>query len=118
MSILNEHKTFDFFNPSATYVSKLFVLATPADVSLLMQLGVDGVFVGSGIFKSSNPPERAQAMAQAVTHYKDPAILSEISSGLGEAMFGTPAADIEPKKRLAGAPDERQQIWNATLGVK
>lgn len=79
---------------------KLFVLATPADVSLLMQLGVDGVFVGSGIFKSSNPPERAQAMAQAVTHYKDPAILSEISSGLGEAMFGTPAADIEPKKTI------------------
>lgn len=118
MSISNKYKTLDFLTICDLPVYELFVLATPADVSLLMQLGVDGVFVGSGIFKSSNPPERAQAMAQAVTHYKDPAILSEISSGLGEAMFGTPAADIEPKKRLAGAPDERQQIWNATLGVK
>lgn len=81
-----------------------------------MQLGVDGVFVGSGIFKSSNPPVRAQAMAQAVTHYKEPALLAEISSGLGEAMFGTPASDL--KKRLAGVPSEKQEIWNATLGVK
>ncbi|XP_062589099.1 uncharacterized protein LOC134250761 isoform X2 [Saccostrea cucullata] len=93
-------------------------LATPADVSLMMQLGVDGVFVGSGIFKSSNPPVRALAMAQAVTHYKEPATLAQISSGLGEAMFGTPAADIELKKKLAGIPSEKQEIWNSTLGVK
>lgn len=66
--------------------------ATPADVSLLMQLGVDGVFVGSGIFKSSDPPKRAWAMAQAVTHYKNPKKLAELSENLGEAMFGQPAS--------------------------
>ncbi|XP_076820906.1 pyridoxal 5'-phosphate synthase subunit SNZERR-like [Clavelina lepadiformis] len=63
-------------------------LATPADVSLLMQLGVDGVFVGSGIFKSSNPTKRAQAMVKAVTHYKDPKILADVSYDLGEPMVG------------------------------
>jgi len=63
-------------------------LATPADVALLMQLGVDGVFVGSGIFKSSNPEKRAKAMAQAVTHYNDPAKVAELSEDLGEAMSG------------------------------
>ncbi|XP_041366013.1 pyridoxal 5'-phosphate synthase subunit SNZERR-like [Gigantopelta aegis] len=66
-------------------------LATPADVSLLMQLGVDGVFVGSGIFKSSDPAKRARAMAQAVTHFREPKILAEISEDLGEAMFGVHA---------------------------
>lgn len=60
--------------------------ATPADVSLLMQLGVDGVFVGSGIFKSSDPEERAKAMVQAVTHYMEPAILATVSENLGEPM--------------------------------
>jgi len=63
-------------------------LATPADVALLMQLGVDGVFVGSGIFKSGNPQKRAQAMVQAVTFYKDADKLAEISEDLGEAMVG------------------------------
>lgn len=63
-------------------------LATPADVSLLMQLGVDGVFVGSGIFKSGRPEKRAKAMAEAVTHYKDPIKLAELSEDLGEAMSG------------------------------
>lgn len=66
----------------------LCFLATPADVSLLMQLGVDGVFVGSGIFKSANPKKRADAMVQAVTHYSDPKILAEISEDLGEPMVG------------------------------
>ena len=60
--------------------------ATPADVSLLMQLGVDGVFVGSGIFKSGNPEKRAKAMVQAVTHYTDFKLLGEVSEDLGEAM--------------------------------
>ena len=60
--------------------------ATPADVGLLMQLGVDGVFVGSGIFKSSEPEKRARAMVQAVTHFNDPQILAKVSAGLGEAM--------------------------------
>lgn len=63
-------------------------VATPADAALMMQLGMDGVFVGSGIFKSGNPIERAQAMVQAVTHYQNPKILREISTNLGEAMVG------------------------------
>lgn len=63
-------------------------IATPADVSLVMQLGVDGVFVGSGIFKSGDPTKRAYAMAQAVTHYNNPKKLAEISEDLGEAMSG------------------------------
>merc|ERR1712223_1187716 len=63
-------------------------LATPADCSLLMQLGVDGCFVGSGIFKSNNPEKRADAMVQAVTHYRDPKILAAISEDLGSPMVG------------------------------
>lgn len=63
-------------------------LATPADVALLMQLGVDGVFVGSGIFKSSNPEKRARAIVQATTHYNNPKMLAELSEDLGEAMVG------------------------------
>ena len=65
-------------------------IATPADVSLLMQLGVDGVFVGSGIFKSGDPEKRAQAMVQAVTHYADPAILARVSEDLGQPMVSYP----------------------------
>jgi pyridoxal 5'-phosphate synthase pdxS subunit len=63
-------------------------VATPADAALMMQLGMDGVFVGSGIFKSGNPVQRAKAMVQAVTHFKDPKILMDISKDLGEAMVG------------------------------
>ena len=66
--------------------------ATPADVALLMQLGVDGVFVGSGIFKSSEPAKRAAAMVQAVTHYDDARTLATISENLGVAMVGAAAA--------------------------
>ncbi|CAB4065923.1 Pyridoxal 5'-phosphate synthase subunit PDX1.1,Probable pyridoxal 5'-phosphate synthase subunit PDX1.2,Pyridoxal 5'-phosphate synthase subunit PDX1,Pyridoxal 5'-phosphate synthase subunit PdxS,Probable pyridoxal 5'-phosphate synthase subunit PDX1,Pyridoxal 5'-phosphate synthase subunit Pdx1,Probable pyridoxal 5'-phosphate synthase subunit SNZ3,Pyridoxal 5'-phosphate synthase subunit pyroA,Probable pyridoxal 5'-phosphate synthase subunit SNZ2,Pyridoxal 5'-phosphate synthase subunit SNZ1,Probable pyridoxal 5 len=72
-------------------------LATPADASLLMQLGVDGCFVGSGIFKSNNPKKRAHAMVQAVTHYKDPLKLAEISEDLGEAMVGINCEEITIK---------------------
>ncbi|CAD5124839.1 DgyrCDS13096 [Dimorphilus gyrociliatus] len=75
-------------------------LATPADVSLLMQLGVDGVFVGSGIFKSSNPEKRAVAMVQAVTHYKDAKKMAEISEDLGEPMVGLNCDDIGEKWSL------------------
>ena len=68
-------------------VSSCYIcLATPADVSMLMQLGVDGVFVGSGIFKSSCPEKRAKAMVKAVTHYDDPKLLAELSEDLGEPM--------------------------------
>ncbi|EHA8589052.1 Pyridoxal 5'-phosphate synthase subunit PDX1 [Cocos nucifera] len=63
-------------------------VATPADAALMMQLGCDGVFVGSGIFKSGDPARRARAIVQAVTHYSDPDILAEVSGGLGEAMVG------------------------------
>merc|ERR1712194_255769 len=63
-------------------------IATPADAALCMQLGVDGVFVGSGIFKSDCPEKRARAIVKAVTHYNDPKVLAEVSEGIGEAMVG------------------------------
>ena len=63
-------------------------IATPADASLMMQLGAEGVFVGSGIFKSGNPVKRASAIVKAVTNYNDPNILAELSEDLGEAMVG------------------------------
>lgn len=63
-------------------------VATPADAALMMQMGVDGVFVGSGIFKSGDPAARARAIVQAVTHYQDPAVIAEVSAGLGEPMTG------------------------------
>ena len=63
-------------------------VATPADAALMMQLGMDGVFVGSGIFKSSNPEKRARAIVRAVTHYNDPKVIAEVSEDLGEAMVG------------------------------
>ena len=63
-------------------------IATPADAALMMQLGVDGVFVGSGIFKSSDPPSRARAIVEATTHFQDPSVLAKVSHGLGEAMPG------------------------------
>ncbi|MDR3602991.1 MAG: pyridoxal 5'-phosphate synthase lyase subunit PdxS [Desulfomonilaceae bacterium] len=76
-------------------------LATPADAALMMQLGVDGVFVGSGIFKSGNPSARAKAIVKAVTHFNDPKILAEVSKGLGEAMVGIGVSQLPEKERLA-----------------
>ncbi len=76
-------------------------VATPADAALMMQLGADGVFVGSGIFKSGNPIERAKAIVKATTFYNDPAVLAEVSRGLGEAMVGINVADIPAPHRLA-----------------
>jgi pyridoxal 5'-phosphate synthase subunit Pdx1 len=73
-------------------------VATPADAALMMQLGVDGVFVGSGIFKSGNPAKRAAAIVEAVTHYKDPQVLATVSTDLGEAMVGLNC-------------DQRQENW-------
>ena len=61
-------------------------IATPADAALMMQLGMDGVFVGSGIFKSENPEKRAKAIVQAVTHFNDPKVITEVSKNLGECM--------------------------------
>jgi pyridoxal 5'-phosphate synthase pdxS subunit len=76
-------------------------VATPADAALMMQLGADGVFVGSGIFKSSNPSAMAQAIVKATTHYQDPAIIAEVSKGLGDAMRGLDIKQIPEKELLA-----------------
>lgn len=77
-------------------------VATPADAALMMQLGAESVFVGSGIFKSGNPAKRANAIVKAVTHYKDPEILIEVSKDLGEAMVGINISDIPEEGLLAG----------------
>ena len=76
-------------------------LATPADAALMMQLGVDGVFVGSGIFKAGNPAQRARAIVEATTHYNDPEILARVSRGLGEAMVGINLDTLAESERLA-----------------
>ncbi|KAH7864055.1 hypothetical protein Vadar_025182 [Vaccinium darrowii] len=74
-------------------------VATPADAALMMQLGCDGVFVGSGVFKSGDPARRARAIVQAVTHYSDPDVLAEVSCGLGEAMVGINLNDDKVERR-------------------
>ena len=76
-------------------------VATPADAALMMQLGADGVFVGSGIFKSEEPAEMASAIVKAVTHYEDPAVLAEVSRTIGEPMRGQSAATLPPAEQLA-----------------
>ena len=73
----------------------------PADAALMMQLGADGVFVGSGIFKSGNPAKRAAAIVKAVTFYDDAAVIAEASRGLGEAMVGINVADLAAPHRLS-----------------
>jgi pyridoxal 5'-phosphate synthase pdxS subunit len=75
-------------------------IATPADAALMMQLGVDGIFVGSGIFKSGNPVARAKAIVLATTHYNDPKILAEISKDLGEPMSGIEISNIKENERM------------------
>ncbi|UCG54190.1 MAG: pyridoxal 5'-phosphate synthase lyase subunit PdxS [Dehalococcoidia bacterium] len=76
-------------------------IATPADAALMMQLGAEGVFVGSGIFKSSNPEKRGRAIVRATTHYNDPKIIAEVSKGLGEAMPGLDIKQIPEQELLA-----------------
>jgi pyridoxal 5'-phosphate synthase pdxS subunit len=76
-------------------------IATPADAALMMQLGAEGVFVGSGIFKSSNPEARAKAIVKATTHFRDPKIIAEVSKGLGEAMPGLEISKIAEDSLLA-----------------
>jgi pyridoxal 5'-phosphate synthase pdxS subunit len=75
-------------------------IATPADAALCMQLGADGVFVGSGIFKSGDPERRAKAIVEATTHFNDPEILARISAGLGEPMVGISTATLDPSQLL------------------
>ncbi|PPS12410.1 hypothetical protein GOBAR_AA08217 [Gossypium barbadense] len=81
-------------------------VATPADAALMMQLGCDGVFVGSGVFKSGDPAKRARAIVQAVTHYSDPNMLAEVSCGLGEAMVGLNLNDKKVERFAA-----RSDYW-------
>ncbi len=76
-------------------------VATPADAAMMMQLGADGVFVGSGIFKSGNPEERARAIVKATTFYDDASVIADVSRGLGEAMVGINVADLAAPHRLA-----------------
>jgi pyridoxal 5'-phosphate synthase pdxS subunit len=77
-------------------------IATPADAALMMQLGVDGVFVGSGIFKSGDPAKRARAIVEATTHYNEPEIIAEVSKGLGEPMVGISVNSLSQDKLMAG----------------
>ncbi|RMG80173.1 MAG: pyridoxal 5'-phosphate synthase lyase subunit PdxS [Chloroflexi bacterium] len=77
-------------------------VATPADAALMMQLGVDGVFVGSGIFKSGDPAKRAKAIVEAVTHYDNPEILAKVSRNLGEPMVGINVSTMPEQERIAG----------------
>jgi pyridoxal 5'-phosphate synthase pdxS subunit len=76
-------------------------VATPADAALMMQLGTDGIFVGSGIFKSSNPEVRGKAIVKATTHFQDPEIIAEVSKNLGEAMPGLDIKQIPSQELMA-----------------
>ena len=76
-------------------------IATPADAALMMQIGVDGVFVGSGIFKSGDPARRARAIVEATTHFNNPEILANVSENLGEPMVGISASSLAPEEQLA-----------------
>lgn len=76
-------------------------IATPADAALMMQLGCDGIFVGSGIFKSGNPRDRAKAIVEATRHFNDPRKIAEVSTGLGEAMSGISISSLERHERMA-----------------
>lgn len=77
-------------------------VATPADAALMMHLGCDGVFVGSGIFKSGDASKRAKAIVQAVTHYNDPKVLAAVSEDLGEAMVGLNVSSMDAKDKMQG----------------
>jgi pyridoxal 5'-phosphate synthase pdxS subunit len=77
-------------------------IATPADAALMMQIGVDGVFVGSGIFKSGDPARRARAIVEATTHYNEPEIIAEVSKNLGDAMVGIEIHTLAEDQLLAG----------------
>ncbi|WP_151548689.1 MULTISPECIES: pyridoxal 5'-phosphate synthase lyase subunit PdxS [Corynebacterium] len=76
-------------------------VATPADAAMMMQLGAEGVFVGSGIFKSGNPEKRARAIVEATAHYNDPSVIAEVSRSLGEAMVGINCDDLSEQQRMA-----------------
>ena len=77
-------------------------IATPADAAMMMQLGAEGVFVGSGIFKSGDPARRAEAIVKATTFYDDPDVIAKVSRGLGEPMVGIGLDELAPEQRYAG----------------
>ena len=77
-------------------------IATPADAAMMMQLGADGVFVGSGIFKSGDPAARAAAIVKAATFHDDPGVIAKVSRGLGEPMVGISLDTLTPEQRYAG----------------
>jgi pyridoxal 5'-phosphate synthase pdxS subunit len=77
-------------------------IATPADAAMMMQLGAEGVFVGSGIFKSGDPARRAEAIVRATTFHDDPDVIAKVSRGLGEAMVGINLVDLPEGQRYAG----------------
>jgi pyridoxal 5'-phosphate synthase pdxS subunit len=77
-------------------------IATPADAALMMQLGVDGVFVGSGIYKSEDPPTMARAIVEATTHFQDPDVLAKVSHGLGDPMAGLEIGSLETRLQERG----------------
>jgi pyridoxal 5'-phosphate synthase pdxS subunit len=77
-------------------------IATPADAAMMMQLGADGVFVGSGIFKSGNPEQRARAIVEATTNFDDPSVIAKVSRGLGEAMVGIEISQLPADQQYAG----------------
>jgi len=76
-------------------------IATPADAALMMQLGCDGIFVGSGIFKSDNPAKRAKAIVEATAHYQDAKLIAEVSKGIGTAMRGISVAAMKEEDKIA-----------------
>ncbi|MEG0568344.1 MAG: pyridoxal 5'-phosphate synthase lyase subunit PdxS, partial [Clostridium sp.] len=76
-------------------------IATPADAALMMQLGCDGVFVGSGIFKSSDPESRAKAIVTAVKNYKDASVIAKVSAGIGSPMFGIDIKELPETQKMA-----------------
>ncbi len=76
-------------------------IATPADAALMMQLGLDGVFVGSGIFKSGNPAKRGRAIVEAVSQFDDPEVIARVSEGLGEPMVGIDISTLSTEERMA-----------------
>jgi pyridoxal 5'-phosphate synthase pdxS subunit len=77
-------------------------IATPADAAMMMQLGAEGVFVGSGIFKSGDPARRAEAIVKATTFHDDPDVIAKVSRGLGEPMVGIGLDELKPEQRYAG----------------
>ena len=77
-------------------------ISTPADAAMIMQLGAEGVFVGSGIFKSENPEKMASAIVEATTNFKDPEVLAKVSRGLGNPMSGIAVSDLSPEQKIAG----------------